>query len=69
MDDLIKFRYKSSQKICKLVTINGKVLDNDENICHELANEFRVNYMSTKTNVSEIDVAAYEKEYLEYNDL
>ncbi|CAL8140525.1 unnamed protein product [Orchesella dallaii] len=60
MDELINFRLKATTKIIKLVDNEGAVLDTDDTICLQLANDFRVNNLLISSSISEVNLDNYE---------
>lgn len=64
VNELTKFRRKSSTKIPKLVSKSGVVLEDSSDICDELANEFVVKSSTSDPNELNSDFNAYETDFL-----
>ncbi|CAL8130180.1 unnamed protein product [Orchesella dallaii] len=66
MNLLTKFRVKRKQRIPKLVSSNGSVLDSDELLCNQLADEFIVR--DCTSDVSDLSEAIKKYEEVFVND-
>lgn len=59
IDKLISFRHKNTAKICKLVTNEGIVLEDDASICKQFATKFTVKGAVSSTKHCNDNLAEY----------
>ncbi|CAL8109260.1 unnamed protein product [Orchesella dallaii] len=67
MNELINFRQKSRRKICKLVDSSGNVLEDDSDICSQLASEFIIEKSVSDLNELDDVICKYTSVFHENN--